>query len=56
MNTNKNNKKKPASNEDTRDLRKTFIKNKTKDRQREKKYLKDVEDVGYDELDNFEKW
>ena len=45
--------------EDTRDLHKAFIKNRTKGRQREKKYMKDVEEIGengYDELDTFEKY
>lgn len=60
MAKNKNNNN--NTKDDTRDLHKTFVKNKTKDRQREKKYMKDVKDIGrngeeyYDDIDNFERF
>jgi len=62
MANNKNKNKNSVPNDDTRDLHKAFHKNKTKGRQREKKYMKDVKDIGrsgeeaYDELDNFERY
>ncbi|HIJ11064.1 TPA: hypothetical protein HA278_03320 [Candidatus Woesearchaeota archaeon] len=52
------NNKKPAFREDTTDLHKSFIKNKSKGvRKREKKIMRDIidNDIDYD-VDNFEKW